>query len=116
MPEIILCGNVGIRIASKCQDVLDAFAFEDVGELVDLGAVVMEACEVDHRLDLILVLDLLGELDRAVAVGRSACAESNAYEVRLKLAQRPSSVSSILSSSASFFGGKISKERLLFFL
>ena len=87
MPEVILGGNVGVRIASESQDVLDAFVLKNTGKRIDLIFVVMQACEVYHRFDLVLVLDLLCELDGAVAIGRSAGAERDADEVRIELSE-----------------------------
>ena len=47
----------------------------------------MKAGKMHHRLYAVIALDLLGDLDSPVAVGRSARAECDAYEVGLKLAE-----------------------------
>ena len=96
MPEIILGRNIRVRVTPKGKYILDAFAPQDSGKLVDLIPVIMQACKVDHRLDLVVVLDLLCKLYRTVAVGRSAGAERNTYEVRLKLCQHFKSLVNIV--------------------
>ena len=58
MPEIVFGGNIRIRVTPQGKNVLNSFAFKDSGELVDLFSVVMQACKMYHRFDLVIVLDL----------------------------------------------------------
>ena len=41
VPEIILCGYIGVRVPSKGKNVFYAFVFENMGKLVDLTPVIM---------------------------------------------------------------------------
>ena len=85
--EVILFRDRRISVSAKREDVFDLCFLHGLRELIDLGLIVVKGSQVHDRLDPIVVLDVLRDLDRAVAVCASPGSERHADEVRVQLAQ-----------------------------
>ena len=85
--EVILFRDRRISVSAKREDVFDLRFLHGLRELIDLGLIVVKGSQVHDRLDTVVVLDVLRDLDRAVAATTSPGSERYADEVRIKLAQ-----------------------------
>ena len=71
-------------VSSECKDVLNSLCLKNPRELIDLRLVIVEWCQMHHRLHSVPVLDVLCDLDGTVAVAAAARTESNAYKIRFE--------------------------------
>ena len=99
------------RVAAQGEDVLDPGRGDPVERLREALPGLADAAQVRHRLEADLVLERLGDLDRALA-GGAAGAVGDRGEVELQVGAAMRAVAKSCSVASPVFGGKNSTEKV----
>ena len=84
--ELLYRCNIGVDVASESEDILDPAAFCLIESRIYLLLGKINAREVEHRYNAVFT-DLGGNIECIAAVSAAACAECNADEVGVDIAQ-----------------------------